>query len=73
MSLKLIRFEIGMALAGMLALAAIAVVAAWPACWLWNWLMPSLFGWKLIGVWQAWGLIVLSGLLFKPWGLHSDK
>jgi|SRR5580704_3950997 hypothetical protein len=31
---------------------------------LWNWLMPGLFGLKLIGYWQAMGLIVLSKLLF---------
>jgi hypothetical protein len=31
---------------------------------LWNWLMPELFGWKAIGYWQAWGLIVLSKILF---------
>ena len=31
---------------------------------LWNWLMPALFGLKLIGYWQAVGLIILSKLLF---------
>jgi hypothetical protein len=31
---------------------------------LWNWLMPALFGLKLIGYWQALGLIVLSKILF---------
>ncbi len=31
---------------------------------LWNWLMPALFGWKLIGYWQAVGLVVLSRILF---------
>ncbi|HWY55121.1 MAG TPA: hypothetical protein VNZ03_11700 [Terriglobales bacterium] len=31
---------------------------------LWNWLMPALFGLKLIGYWQAMGLIVLSKILF---------
>jgi hypothetical protein len=31
---------------------------------LWNWLMPALFGWKLIGYWQAVGLIILSKILF---------
>ena len=32
---------------------------------LWNWLMPALFGLKLIGYWQAMGLIVLSKILFS--------
>jgi uncharacterized membrane protein len=31
---------------------------------LWNWLMPALFGWKLISYWQALGLIILSRILF---------
>jgi hypothetical protein len=31
---------------------------------LWNWLAPALFGWKLIGYWQAVGLIILSRILF---------
>jgi len=31
---------------------------------LWNWLMPSLFGWRLINFWQALGLLLLSRILF---------
>jgi hypothetical protein len=31
---------------------------------LWNWLMPAIFGLKLIGYWQAVGLILLCKLLF---------
>jgi hypothetical protein len=31
---------------------------------LWNWLTPALFGWKAIGYWQAWGLLILSRILF---------
>jgi len=30
---------------------------------LWNWLMPALFGLKLIGYWQAVGLLILSKIL----------
>ena len=32
--------------------------------WLWNWLMPALFGMHLITFWQALGLLVLSKILF---------
>lgn len=32
---------------------------------LWNWLMPTIFGFKTIGFLQAWGLHMLSYLLFK--------
>jgi hypothetical protein len=32
---------------------------------LWNWLMPDIFGLKTISYWQAWGLLILSWILFK--------
>ena len=32
---------------------------------LWNWLMPLLFGLPEVTYWQAWGLLVLCGMLFK--------
>ena len=35
---------------------------------LWNWLVPSIFGWKPITFVQALGLLVLSKILFG--GLH---
>jgi hypothetical protein len=31
---------------------------------LWNWLMPSLFGLHTITYWQAYGLLILSKILF---------
>jgi hypothetical protein len=31
---------------------------------LWNWLMPALFGWRVISYWQALGLFLLSKILF---------
>jgi len=31
---------------------------------LWNWLMPALFGWKVLGYWQALGLVILCRILF---------
>lgn len=31
---------------------------------LWNWLMPALFGWKVVSFWQAVGLVMLSKILF---------
>jgi hypothetical protein len=32
---------------------------------LWNWLMPEIFGLPAIDYWKAWGLLVLSWILFK--------
>ena len=31
---------------------------------LWNWLLPSLFGWRAITFWQALGLLALCRILF---------
>lgn len=36
-----------------------------PTYFLWNWLMPELFGLKEITLWQALGLLLLSGFLFR--------
>ena len=39
---------------------------------LWNWLMPSIFGLRLITFWEALGLLGLSWLLFggfRGWGI----
>jgi hypothetical protein len=36
---------------------------------LWNWLAPSLFGGHTINYWQAWGIIILSKILFG--GFHG--
>ena len=35
---------------------------------LWNWLMPDIFGLPAIDVWHAWGLLLLTHILFKSWG-----
>jgi len=34
---------------------------------LWNWLLPTLFGWRLITFWQALALLVLCRILFGGW------
>jgi hypothetical protein len=36
---------------------------------LWNWLMPDIFGLGTVNYWQAWGLMILSWILFK--GFHA--
>ena len=38
---------------------------------LWNWLLPTLFGWRLITFWQALGLLALCRILFGGWGSHG--
>ena len=40
---------------------------------LWNWLMPTLFGWHLINFWQAVGVLVLSKILFGGFRGHPGR
>jgi hypothetical protein len=35
---------------------------------LWNWLLPTLFGWRQITFWQALGLLLLCRILFGGFG-----
>jgi uncharacterized membrane protein len=35
--------------------------------WLWNALLPELFGWPQITFWQALGILLLSRILFGGW------
>ena len=39
---------------------------------LWNWLLPPLFGWRLITFWQALGILVLCRVLFGGFGRHGS-
>lgn len=51
---------------------ALTVVLALPTMWLWNWLMPALFGLTKIGFLQALGLNCLCAILFKSTGSVSQ-
>lgn len=42
-----------------------ALLFAFPTMWLWNWLMPAIFGLIKINIWQALGINILTGILFK--------
>jgi hypothetical protein len=39
---------------------------------LWNWLLPTLFGWRQVTFWQALGLLALCRILFGGFGLHGS-
>lgn len=52
-------------------IVVISFVMAFPVKWLWNYLMPVVFGLPVISVWQAWALNILCGFLFK--GSNSSK
>lgn len=64
--LRMVGFVIG----GVVLAAFFALVLGLVVQWLWNWLMPDIFGLKAITYWQAFGLLFLSKLLFG--GLRHD-
>ncbi|MGB9233172.1 MAG: hypothetical protein WCC04_02080 [Terriglobales bacterium] len=39
---------------------------------LWNWLLPPMFGWRLITFWQALGILTLCRILFGGFGRHGS-
>jgi hypothetical protein len=51
--------------ATILIVALVGIIAAIPTYFLWNWLMPEIFGLKAITFLQAWGIVFLTGILFK--------
>ncbi len=44
--------------------AMLSLLVAIPTLILWNWLVPELFGLSEIGITEAWGLLILSKMLF---------
>ena len=61
---------IGMTLLGVVAAVFFALVFGVVVMWLWNWLMPALFGLGSITFWQAFGILLLAKLLFGGLGHH---
>jgi len=47
-----------------LAMVLLVALGGYVVMWLWNWLLPGLFGWRLITFWQALALLVLCRILF---------
>jgi len=45
--------------------SVIGLILGFPTKWLWNYLMPDLFGLEEIHIWQAFAMNILASLLFK--------
>lgn len=61
------------AILGIVGVAIFAALGAIPLYFLWNWLMPALFGLKTVTFLQAIGLIFLTSILFKSSTSSSDS
>jgi hypothetical protein len=71
---------IGYGIGGALLIGLLGLLFGYVVMWLWNWLMPELFGLGEIAFWQAVGLVILTRLLFggikmgdHDKGHHSTK
>lgn len=47
-------------------------ICGWVVMYLWNWLLPMLFGWHHVTFWQALGLLVLCRMLFGGFSGHGS-
>jgi predicted membrane chloride channel (bestrophin family) len=63
---------VGMGIGGILIAMIMALLFGVVVMLLWNWLMPTIFGLTAITFWQAWGIVVLSHILFKSFP-HCDS
>lgn len=50
-----------------LGMALFIIIGGALVQWLWNWLLPALFGGPRITFWQALGLLLLCRILFGGW------
>ena len=51
----------------------LALLFTLPLLWLWNWLMPAIFGLTKITFWQALGLSFLAHILFRSEGGSNSE
>ena len=57
---------VGIAVVGIAVIVVLGLILSLPVMWLWNaCLVAAIPGIKEIGWLQAWGILVLCGLLFK--------
>ena len=67
---KKLIFIAPLAILGMLAFIAVGGTIV---LLLWNWLVPSLFGWRQITFWQALGILALCRILFGGFGFRGGR
>lgn len=60
---KLVELGIGCGVIASLW-ATIAIIIGFPIKWLWNWIMPNVFGLPEISFWMALGIALLISILF---------
>ena len=65
---------VGALVLGIIAVFVFGLLFALPVMWLWNGcLVDAVSGLHQIGWFQAWGINILFGILFKPSSVNSQK
>jgi len=54
-------------------IALFMFLGGWIVMSLWNYLLPAIFGWRMITFWQAVGLLILCRILFGGIGGHGTR
>ena len=57
--------------AAIIAIPVFLFIGGEGVMYLWNWLLPPLFGWRMLTFWQALGLLALCRILFGGLGRHG--
>ena len=60
-----VRNSLVLATAAVMISIALGALVAFPVMWIWDFIMPSLFGLPEITWFKAWMLFILCSLLFK--------
>jgi basic membrane lipoprotein Med (substrate-binding protein (PBP1-ABC) superfamily) len=64
---------IGIVIFGVIAITGLAILFGFIIMWLWNWLMPEIFGLPTLNYWQAVGLFILLKILLCSGGGSGGK
>lgn len=70
--MKLMKI-LGLFLGGFAILALIVMIIAYPFMWLWNWLMPTVFGLGTISFWQSLGILAFLSIIGSFFKRSSSK
>lgn len=63
----------GMIIFGAIAITGLAILFGFVIMWLWNWLMPEIFGLTTLTYWQAVGLFIFLKLLLGGCGSSCSE
>ncbi|WP_299550324.1 hypothetical protein [Seonamhaeicola sp.] len=63
----------GMIIFGIIAITGLAILFGFIIMWLWNWLMPMIFGLTTLTFWEAVGVFILFKILLGGCNFGSDS